>query len=320
MKHIGGFFELEIPKGSGPLHGDAIPLSTGRAAILATLLAKKPKRLHVPFYICNTVLEQAAIAGVAPVFYALDRELHAAPLPKVEADDMLLVVNYFGLQSAHSTRLGAQFGEQCIVDNTQAFFEPATAGCWTIYSARKYFGVPDGAYLYAPHTIEIDRRIPATPDVRHLLNRLAGRQQTAYRQCRAYEAGLSGDIREMSVISQRLLSAFDYPAASGRRRENFQELHKSLADVNQFSATMDATATPMCYPLLLPEVADRAAIAKHKLYIPTIWQDVIDRQSSSFPFERDFAARLLPLPIDQRYGLSDMRDLLRRLRRAGVIN
>lgn len=34
-----------------------------------------------------------------------------------------------------------------ILDNTQSFFQKPISGIDTIYSCRKYFGVPDGAYL-----------------------------------------------------------------------------------------------------------------------------------------------------------------------------
>jgi hypothetical protein len=313
MKHIGGFFELEIPQGSWPWHSNAIELNTGRACILAILQSVKPKRLHLPFYICDTVLRAVAAAGVTPVFYALNRQLRPVTLPHLEGDDMLFVVNYFGLQSEYTNQIGSPLGDRCIVDNTQAFFEPATPGCWTLYSARKFFGVPDGAYLYAPQAVSVKPRVRAKPDIRHLVNRLAGRQQTAYRQCRAYEANLAGNIRQMSLLSERLLSAYDYAAIRVRRRENYLALHDRLGAINRFDAGLNTTAAPMLYPLLGPEIADRAAIAKHRLYIPTTWQDVIDRKGGGFEFERAFAAHLLPLPIDQRYDKGDMEDLLTRL-------
>jgi hypothetical protein len=314
MKYIGGFFELEIPQGAGPLHRDAIELNTGRACLSLIFQAQKPKRLHLPFYMCNAVLEAVAAAGVTVVFYGLDSKLELLTRPALSDGDMLLVVNYFGLQSSYTGRIAREFGHRCIIDNTQAFFESPAPECFTIYSARKFLGVADGAYLYAPRHLAIEpfplRR--NAPDVRHLVNRLAGRQQTAYRQCRAYEAEMTSSVRKMSLLSERLLSTYDYKQISLQRRQNYLALHQHFVDRNEFEIHLEATATPMCYPLLLPELIDRTSLAKRGLYIPTLWQDVIERQGFGFELDRSLASRLLPLPIDQRYGIADMHDLISR--------
>ena len=320
MKYIGGFFELEIPQGKGPWHAGAIALSTGRACFAAVLKHVKPKRVHMPFYMCDTVVEVARAAEVEVAFYALDHALlPSAPLHP-ESDELLMVMNYFGLQSAFTREAATSWGRRCQVDNTQAFFDQAESGCWTLCSARKFFGVPDGAYLYAPEPINIPASRRTRPDISHLTNRLAGQQQLAYRQCRRYEAKVDSAIRQMSELSERLLSAFDYAHIAAQRRANYLKLHEVLGQLNKFDARLPAEAVPYCYPLLLAEPVDRAELAKHRLYVPTIWQDVIDRAGDDFPFERAFANRLLPLPIDQRYTTVDMQELLRKLARAVPID
>lgn len=42
----------------------------------------------------------------------------------------------------------AHFLKNLIVDNVQVFYTPPIKGLDTIYTCRKFFGVPDGAYLY----------------------------------------------------------------------------------------------------------------------------------------------------------------------------
>ena len=62
-------------------------------------------------------------------------------------DEYLYVVNYYGqLTKRKVLELKHRFA-QIILDNTQAFFQKPLDGIDTIYSCRKFFGVPDGAYL-----------------------------------------------------------------------------------------------------------------------------------------------------------------------------
>jgi len=119
----------------------------------------------------------------------------------------------------------------------------------------------------------------------------------------------------MSTVSERLLSSVDYEAARRRRRANYATLHRALKRHNLFDATLPVGAAPFCYPLLLRDPVDRRVPAKERLYIPTLWPDVIERKARKFAFERSFASRMLPLPIDQRYDVEDMEDALRRLRK-----
>src|SRR3569623_190794 len=126
-----------------------------RPCLRAILVVVKPRRVHLPFYICQVVLEQLATCGVEPMFYGLDERLHAVRVPEVRVGDMLLVVNYFGLHSERVRQLAARFGERCIVDNAQSYFDPAPEGGGTLNSARKFFGVPDGAFLGAPRHVGV---------------------------------------------------------------------------------------------------------------------------------------------------------------------
>jgi hypothetical protein len=62
----------------------------------------------------------------------------------------------------------------------------------------------------------------------------------------------------------------------------------------------------MCYPFLPPADVDRAALGRLGVFVPTLWPEVPNRTIPGFEWERDVARRLLPLPIDHRYGPGDM--------------
>jgi hypothetical protein len=315
MKYIGGFLELELPRGQGSWHPDAIALSTGRACLAAILRHVKPRMVRMPFYLCDALLSPVLEAGIRLEFYRLDEQLRPVRLRTPGPGELLVAINYFGLQAAMIRTFADRFGDRLVADNTQAFFEKPAPGQWAFYSARKFFGVPDGAYLYSAEALDLRPLPNPTSDIRHLVNRLVGRQQTGYRQVRRFEQKMDGRIRRMSVLSERLLSAMDSPEARRRRRENYRFLHRKLAKHNLFDAALPADAIPFCYPLLLDRPIDRWLLARHRLYVPTLWEDVWRRRTPGFAVERRFARNLLPLPIDQRYGPENMEDALQRLQK-----
>ena len=68
--------------------------------------------------------------------------------------------------------IGRALWKQLIVDNTQAFCF-SDRGVDTFYSARKFFGVPDGAYLYTDKflNVELEQDV-SCQRCEHLLRRI----------------------------------------------------------------------------------------------------------------------------------------------------
>lgn len=57
---------------------------------------------------------------------------------------LIITVNTAMMRFAHFSEKYSNL----IVDNVQAFYTPPIKGLDTIYTCRKFFGVPDEAYLY----------------------------------------------------------------------------------------------------------------------------------------------------------------------------
>lgn len=313
---IGGYFELELPRGGALFHQDTIAFNTGRACLSAILQHKKPVRVHAPFYICDAALMPMREAGIPVRFYELDKNLEPLNLPDLDAHELILVVNFFGLQTKLIETLADRYGDSLIADCTQAFFEKPKSAYWAFSSARKFFGVPDGANLYAPEPIVIHPPPNFKTDIRHLVNRLVGRRQTGYAQVRRHEQRMDCRIRSMSKLTERLLSGIDYEEVRSRRRANYQMLNTLLSRINLFDARLPTRATPLAYPLLLKHPVDRTVVAREQLFIPTFWPDIPARQERGFAFERHLVECLLPLPVDQRYTPSHMAEAVRRLEKA----
>jgi hypothetical protein len=319
-KPIGGFFELEIASGRGPFHTGAAALSSGRAGLRCILDALRPSRAWVPFYICDAALQPFAAAGVAVELYAIDEAFDPIlPAGAPAAGECLMYVNYFGLKTSTVASLVTAHGSRVIVDDTQAFFARGYSGAWSFNSARKFFGVPDGGYAYGSGLS--DGGYPRLSDVfyEHLVNRLLGRQELAYAQYLQSEAQVTAAICRMSVLSERLLASVDYPAVRDRRLGNFAALHEALGGRNCLTSQLarQPTEVPYCYPLLSSEPVPWSALWSQGVFAPRLWPEVPERpRARQFPRESMLADRLLPLPIDHRYGAEDVSRLVAAVREA----
>jgi len=54
----------------------------------------------------------------------------------------------------------------------------------------------------------------------------------------------------------------------------------------------------------------RNILKQNKIYVATYWNDVFDRRESN-KIEKNFVKNIIPLPIDQRYSLKDMKRITR---------
>ena len=57
MSPIGGFLPLEIAAGAEPYHAGAVALASGGACWHVILRTCRPRRVLLPFYVCDAVLE-----------------------------------------------------------------------------------------------------------------------------------------------------------------------------------------------------------------------------------------------------------------------
>ena len=308
MTAIGGFLPLEIAAAGAPFHAGAVALTSGRACWHVILRTARPSRVLVPFYVCDAVLQPLTATATPFEFYAITEEFLPAGEAQPATGELMLVVNYFGvLTRLIEARVAADSG-RIVVDDTQAFFRRGRFDAWSFNSVRKFFGVPDGGFLYGP-AAGVDGLPPSdVADCEHLLTRLSGDDERAWDQFKQHEARIGIEPRAMSVVSTRLLGATDLDRARRRRRANFATLHRLLGSVNGIRLSLDDVADdgPMCYPFLPAADVDRTALGDLGVFVPTLWPEIPERGAPGFDWERHLAHRLLALPIDHRYGPSDM--------------
>ena len=310
MKPIGGFFELELFNGKNAFHKNALSFSTGRACLNFILKQVKPKIIYIPYFTCEAVLDPIYINKIKFKYYSLNDELEPPDI-KLNDDEYFLYINYFGIKTDVVQSLIKKYGKKLIIDNSQGFFEKKYDGIWSFNSARKFFGVPDGAYLYSPYPVAID--YPRNMDVKydHLIQRILGNQELAYKQFVENEKKMSSNLLDMSILSERILNNIDYQCVAEKRLENFNYLHENLMDINQFNLSIKIGDIPLCYPFLPKKAIDKSIFHKKYIFIPTLWKKSIAIMNDGYEFEKEFMERLFPLPIDQRYNFKELQQIIR---------
>ncbi|RXN92587.1 hypothetical protein C7R54_02185 [Achromobacter aloeverae] len=263
----------------------------------------------MPFYICDAMLAPIRALGIEIAFYTLDEQLAVSKEVTPRATDCLLYVNYFGICGQQTTQLLRRIApEQVILDHSQAFFCEPKECLATIYSPRKFFGIPDGGLLVSSAIAE-DVVLPeddSMPRTAHLLKRLAYDAERGYADFQASEATLADTRpRAMSTLTQRLLSAVDTSGARARRNENFRILHDHLGHLNLLNVQLPTIDGPLCYPFVTSDVGLREALMQDRIYAATYWPEVLTRCPPG-TIESRLVRNCLPLPCDQRYDRNDM--------------
>lgn len=310
---VGGYFELELPAQKEEVFPGALKYQSARAAFRA-LLESSPNisRIWMPYYICDTMLSSARLAGKEIKYYPIDGKLAPAKEIFLKSGDLLVYVNYFGVSDINvNYLLGQHDPDKLVIDCSQAFFSGPYDCLATVYSPRKFFGVPDGGILCTQKNIAL----PAEQDqeslsrTSHLLQRLAFSAEQGYENYKRAEASLKDSKpKRMSRLTGSLLSAVDYLAVKKKRQKNFIALHERLGEFNSLNLNVDNLVAPMCYPFLPSKRIDKQQFIGGKIYLPTYWPEVKNNGGVG-EFEKLLADGLLALPCDQRYGESEINKL-----------
>jgi hypothetical protein len=202
-------------------------------------------------------------------------------------------------------RLTEQYGKQLIVDNAQAFFAEPLDGIDTFYSARKFFGVADGAYLYTDAQLDMElEQDQSYQRMSHLLMRADIGAEAGYGEFRKNDDSLiDNPIRLMSNLTEKILCSIDYESVKQLRRSNYMQLDERLSAKNGIHLTMNEDAVPMVYPYLTDDTTLRQRLIANRIYVATYWPN-IEEWCDGNMLEYRLMGLLLPLPINMEYELS----------------
>lgn len=316
---IGSFIELQLNSGKEFYAGDRYAdmqiarLNSGRAGIYHAAVCLACKRVYLPHYQCETVRDFLQKKGIDVRYYFLDETF--TPLLRaedVEQDAAVVLVNYYGVSGAARMSALAKKYNRVILDNSQAFFAKPISGCMNVYSARKFVGVPDGAYV-------IGKDVAAQADgyaqgyssdtALFLLQRLEyGCEGKTYASRTLNETRIDNeDVLKMSPLTRKILDGTDYAAIVQKRKENFAYASTLFAEMNRIDPLQYYTedAVPMVYPLVTEREGVLERLLQHK-HFQGRWWAYVTKETPIESFENKISRQIIPITIDQRYGKAEL--------------
>lgn len=312
----GGYLPLELPPATGEFFFESeawnvTRLSSGRATFFLAAKQLQAKVVHLPHFTCADTEVPFRKLGIEVKRYFLNDDL----LPKaveLKEGEVLLWTNYYGNASVEEiSEVVTRYRGSLIIDNCHAFFSPAQVGALNCYSARKFFGVSDGAYLVAegkPPNYSLPPGRSATSSL-HLLKQYDVGTNAGYGDSLLNEARLEVEITAMSPLTQRILSSVDYRRVRGIREENFRLLHALVGHLNLLDIELSSTSH-MYYPLMVAQEDLRYRLIEQGIFNPFWWRHVLTEVPGD-SIEANLSKYVVLLPIDQRYDHEDMRKIAR---------
>ena len=308
---IGGYFEIadkDCECGRMPI--DGIALNTCRNALEYIILQiPDVKRIYVPYYTCEAVVEPLRRLQVEYKFYHINEQLEISQEISLGEGDYLIANNYFGIRDAYIAKLAKKYGDRLIVDNAQALFAPALLNVKAAYSTRKYVGVADGGFAVGVHAIGIidyDEDNSLEHDS-HLYIRKERGAEAGYKDYQKNECKLDNQqIRRMSPQTKEILYQINYESILEKRRQNYLYLSQILGEKNFLQLpSIDSFTCPMVYPFMTDDESLRGRLIQNKVFVARYWPNVLEWCNED-ELEYKLTTQIIPLPIDQRYGKEDM--------------
>lgn len=315
IKAIGGYFELELGVGRGFMHSNATMWGSGRIAEEVVLRSLSPiSKLWIPYFTCQVVLEPIKRLNIPYSFYHIDKNLEITQIIELGKDEYLLYTNYFGIKDKYVDTLADKYKERLIVDNAQALYAIPLNYYNAIYSPRKFVGIPDGGIAYSSRSIDPDEfGVDISYDrCSHLLKRLDCVPSFGYDDFRENSRKLATlPVLQMSKLTKALLMSIDLEFVKEKRRRNFEYLHEELKIINGFKVpNISSFNCPLIYPFLSSNEDLRQFLISNNVFVATYWPNVLEWCNTG-DLEYDLAKKMLPLPIDQRYDLGDMEQIIK---------
>lgn len=307
---------------------------SGRSAIRSIPIPPKGQIL-LPEYTCESVIRCFDVECVS--FY----QIHQDTL-RIDMDDLLkkinretvlvLIPHYFGyLQDMTDMRIirkkADEDGFLMVEDTTHSILsDRGLLGDYGVASIRKWMPVHQGGVLYSntrelPETdgfpINMDDTKMEGMLLKHMYVSGVYQDDAVNRRYREIstrfekELDRQKNIKKISNLARFLVSCFDVDAIVSRRRENYQHLTCYLKGT-KFCTIREfrSEECPFCYPIRTENRDSfRSYLIQNRVYAAVHWP--FDRiKENERPQAKQMSDEFLSLPIDQRYGETEIRYMM----------
>jgi hypothetical protein len=328
LKKIGGEFEIDpnilvgyadycLPNNQPYLY------SRGRNALMVILnhLLKKNKNvIHLPYYICKSVVDTCINANFKIEFYELDSDFlfPIDYLDKIRNKEVLLTVNYFGFIDDNLIIKNIKEQRPDIVtisDQVQSFwtFEKTEAD-YSFTSLCKHFATTEGAMINSKNKLlSFDKHLnessfSSCKFIGGLLKNLKISDEIYLKFFKEGEEKLNDEKEptRAAVLSHYLYEQLDLEAIKKKRINNYKIVYDIGYKIGlRFIFPYDDKVVPLNVPILLNERDKvREKLMNKNIYLPVHWP--IQKYNSKSFFVKNLSNRELSIVIDQRYSTEEI--------------
>lgn len=306
MKEIGGYFSLECGH-TASYHKNAVALNSARNALRYVIRTYNITEMYVPIYTCPVVWDSISAENCEIIPYDVDDNF--IPIGDISSDAFILYNNYFGICGNNIDILSKKY-KNLVIDNAQSFYQPH-CGLASIYSPRKFFGLPDGGLVICDKKLNDEFETAVSYDLcSHLLKRIDLGAQAGYIDFQKNDDALiNRPVQKMSNLTVTLMGNIDYNSVRQQRLKNFAFLHATLKDKNELNIDLTDDDVPMVYPFKTKDKDLRVKLIQNKIFVAKYWP-AEENGCMKSAAAQTLADTITALPIDQRYDESDMQRIL----------
>lgn len=264
--------------------------------------------IYIPYYYCPSTTEAIKRTGIEVIFYHINENFEPEHI-KDESDSIVLLVDYFGVCAEVVNSFAGRIKKaDVIIDRAHSFFEEPIKGenIHNLYSAKKFFGVSDGAYVVSRLIIpDIEVLSDSYEYANYLLLTYEQGTNAAYKEKKDADNRIASNYAAMSKLAKGLLENVDYKRVIRERKSNYKVLRDAFVGSNSLS--LPAEALPYQFPLLIKHKGRiiKKRLIESKIFVSTLWSGEELRNKGN-DFEISMMHDCIFLPIDQRYDSKDM--------------
>jgi hypothetical protein len=296
---------------------------TALARVLAKLAENGINHVHLPAYICDSVILAVKSTNLDFSFYPVDCNLVAHPDPP--ENSAVLLVHYFGRINPAAPGLRRESGKSffLIEDACQAllsdWLSPQSKNIYYINSPRKFAEAPLGGWSNVQSTsVEQDE-----------ISELAWKSCAARQTKALYLAGLNQPIEkgiedfylqtlnavergfdEISLTAglpewvAAMIAGIDWSHVARQRLENHKQLTSEISGLLESPTNEFVKGEVPLGHLVLLEDRDRLRqkLMQVRIFCPVHWPLPNEVSKDRFPEAYKLSDQSLTLPIDQRYS------------------
>lgn len=303
---------------------DGVYALSGRTAIdliLQDILRKNSlKSVAMPAWCCDSMVAPFLAHGIEVVFY------EGKDLP---VTDIFYLTNYFGYENTLPLETAKAIKEQgniILYDRTHSFLMDDETyrelADYHFASIRKWMGVIGGAFIVGlaenPKLKDClfahEKEVAMIDKYRYLQGDKTIVKDNFLSAFGAFGHRLADDYcnYEMDNLSYTLYKQTDLKEIKRKRKENAAYIHENLKGL-QFMYSLTEHAVPLFVPVLFESKEQRDFVRKklieQQIYCPVHWP-----QPEQIPADfqvNDIVSRELSLICDQRYGLNEMKRIIK---------